>query len=1262
MPNLNGFHRTAVGYTQTNSSHIAKQSKITLYDAASSSSDMNSKFTDKYMSLDHFFHLGAKASFTVNKGDVKNGNDIYLGSIVVVNNVGNEGMTGTVINGNTNVPLEFQGKEVGRLNVQQVNNHEYALTMHVTTNDNFSTDPTLSFSSPNLLSMNFQTPASSWRGAKVNDSYYTYFITPDNQVKLNMTYQNRKFLNDSDVMTDDNTTFPDLRTMNIRSARISKVLPFISAKNVSVSDMKNQDTDTWGGVYHLQGQNLPVEGGGVQVEQVINTVGANGKLSQNDQLTYWKNLSPDFVPGLNTTQIKQRLENTHNKAIISKQGDGSYLIGIKFNRQDLAIDPNDLTKLVQDNSYLYNVEAKTSEEKQQIINNTLDFYKQRNYDGFTTQFEWWYPNDTNKDSIFTFTDVDTGKMTHGVVGKNGSTFDGELYKFTPVRYIDDNSNQVIANDSLIGEQNKVSTYTIKLPSGYQLSPHQQQSNMYSWSSDNKSINYTFSPNQQTNDANPIIIRVKKAPKPVNAGMKSTRIIHYVGAGDKTPKDVSQDVTFTGTVDPDTNLPIHLTPSGKWDQVVTPTIKGFTPDIRVVSEEAPNPDTKKTVTVTYTANSEKAKLKVIDDTTGNELAKYAQNANGKFGDAISFRTNPNDVANQLKGSGYDIVSNSWTNGAKYDDGDNEFVIHVKHQIQNDAQKTTSTRKIHYTGAPNAPQDNVQTVNFNGQTTTDKATGQSKGPDWKADGKSTWDQVNTPEIKGYTPDIKVVQAKTPNADQNENVTVTYTANDENARLKVIDDHTGSELAGYSEDTKGKFGAGISFDKNPNDVAKELENKGYKVVSNSWQDGSKYQDGKNEFAIHVDHTTSAQSQTHVQNRTIHYVDGKGNKMSDDVVQKVNFTRTGTKDNVTGQIDWKDWTTNDKYPEVSSPIHDGYTPDKVKVDAVAPLYGQNQDQTVVYHRNGQGAEITYVDDTTGKVLKHEQAQGKYNDKIVFNSNVPDTIKGYENDGYVLVSNDFKDQNYSSDNTANKFTVHFKHGTKQVTRDKNVSQDINYQIKENGTTHSVNHYKAPDLKFTQSGIQDQVTKEINWNGTVADQQFKVVNTPTIKGYTPDIKQVPTTNIHVDSNNWNQDQNIKKTVTYTPDTETVKVIAKDRDTNKILSQSQLTGTYGSEYHATAPKITGYHLVKSPANASGKFGTNNADVVYLYAKDTPTDKGETTGTPSSDNTSVFQQNLTKQDTKDLPEMSEANMATATLAGLGLLALTGLVPVIKRKIRN
>ena len=690
-----------------------------------------------------------------------------------------------------------------------------------------------------------------------------------------------------------------------------------------------------------------------------------------------------------------------------------------------------------------------------------------------------------------------------------------------------------------------------------------------------------------------------------------------------------------------------------------TVKNVTPDKYIPNNTQINKDQTYSVRRVVGANTGEGQYKnyliyqFVDDTTGTNVGAPISES-GRAGTTGSLDLKVPDGYELAKGQ---TLPTSYT----IPNQDTVVQIHLTHAPKPVNAVATATRTIHYvigadgTGGK-AFNDKSQDVKFSG--TVDSIT--NNPISLKPNGQ--WDQVVSPTLKGYTPDMKVVNAETPSPNQRKEVTVHYLANDEKAKLRVIDDHTGLELNGYDEETNGKFNTAISFDKNPNDVAKGLENKGYKVVSNSWQDGSKYQDGKNEFAIHVDHTTSTQTENHAQTRTIHYVDGKGNKMSDDVIQKANFTRTGTKDNVTGQIDWKDWTTNDKYPEVSSPAHNGYTPDKAKVDAVMPLYGQNQDQTVVYHRNDQGAEITYVDDTTGKVLKHEQAQGKYNDKIVFNSNVPDTIKGYEDQGYDLVSNNFKDQNYSSDNAANKFTVHFKHGTKQVTRDKNVSQDVDYQIKENGTTHSVNHYKAPDLKFTQSGIQDQVTKETNWNRTVADQQFKAVNTPTIKGYTPDIKQVPTTNIHVDSKNWNQDQNIKKTVTYTPDTETVKVIAKDRDTNKVLNQSQLTGTYGSEYHTTAPKITGYHLVKSPANTSGKFGTDNADVVYLYAKDTPTDNSETTGTHKPDDTSVFQQNLTKQDTKDLPEMSEANMATATLVGLGLLALTGLVPVIRRKIGN
>ena len=1285
-----GFRKTGAGYT------ILSEEEAPLI----ANSQITATSTSEALGADaHGFYsprLNLKIDTTLPSKTLHKGDKILIGTVTTVSNVTGKysndlGELGNIYQVTNNGLPSFKiGNDIigdiSMTNNGEKNKNEVDIWLNVTQDRNYATIPTGSITLYNSAMI------SDLYGYKLplftrGDSFWVDFLTGDNFYLTNPTIDNWL----PQLANENSYNIPSMLDMfnNIFSMSDNNFASNGSSINDWISDQgktfsRKNEVDYQ---YLVNGVNLPKKYEYVWLWYSVPVVNPDGKLldadiarADNKSWSGWT--TPDgsgYISAEHQIPLKEMSDNMSSQDILnqlpngeggySKQDNGTYQIAFKVDPNKQELSPQTVENVLK-GSYLYNMVYTNQSDRDKMVQNTLHMIFDGPMKGITphVRLKIWYDQDSTDTTKPRFYHVQNiGKNGEqgswdGTLAPNGSEFNAELYRFANIRYIDDTTGNTVATDSLMGEHDKSVNYKINIPKGYVLSKNQPTSSKYTWSDDKTNINYTFDNDQKVNDSNPIIIHLTHAKNPVNNVADAIRTIHYVGAGTKTPADKQQKVGFKGTQDSVTQDYSDLQPNGQWDQIVSPDITGYTPDIKVVQSEIPKPNEKKTVTVTYTANNEKAKLRVIDDHTGLELAGYSEEANGKFDTAISFDKNPNDVAKKLENKGYKVVSNSWQDGSKYQDGKNEFVIHVDHTTSAQTESHAQTRTIHYVdGKGNKMGDDVvQKANFTRTGTKDNVTGQIDWKDWTTN--DNYPKVSSPVHEGYTPDIKVVQSETPDPNENKTVTVTYTTNDEKAKLRVIDDHTGLELNGYDKEANGKYDTAISFDKNPNDVAKELENKGYKVVSNSWQDGSKYQDGKNEFVIHVDHTTSTQTESHAQTRTIHYVDGKGNKMGDDVVQKANFTRTGTKDNVTGQIDWKDWTTNDKYPEVSSPAHDGYTPDKAKVDAVTPLYGQNQDQTVVYHRNGQGAEITYVDDTTGKVLKHEQAQGKYNDKIVFNSNVPDTIKGYEDQGYVLVSNDFKEQNYSSNNATNKFTVHFKHGTKQVTREKNVSQDIDYQIKENGTTHSVNHYKAPDLKFTQSGIQDNVTKEINWNGTVADQQFKTVNTPTIKGYTPDIKQVPTTNIHVDSKNWNQDQNIKKTITYTPDTETVKVIAKDRDTNKILNQSQLTGTYGSEYHATAPKINGYHLVKSPANASGKFGTNNADVVYLYVKDTPTDKGETTGTPSPDDTSVFNQNLAKQDTKDLPEMSEANMATATLAGLGLLALTGLVPVVRRKFNK
>ncbi|MUP59993.1 hypothetical protein C3L56_08395, partial [Veillonellaceae bacterium M2-4] len=77
-------------------------------------------------------------------------------------------------------------------------------------------------------------------------------------------------------------------------------------------------------------------------------------------------------------------------------------------------------------------------------------------------------------------------------------------------------------------------------------------------------------------------------------------------------------------------------------------------------------------------------------------------------------------------------------------------------------------------------------------------------------------------------------------------------------------------------------------------------------------------------------------------------------------------------------------------------------------------------------------------------------------------------------------------------------------------------------------------------------------------------------------------------------QTVNAKVIYAPDTENVKVRYETADGKTLAAPETKSGDYGSSYETNAKTITGYHLTKTPTNATGKFGTTNDDVVYTYA--------------------------------------------------------------------
>ena len=636
----------------------------------------------------------------------------------------------------------------------------------------------------------------------------------------------------------------------------------------------------------------------------------------------------------------------------------------------------------------------------------------------------------------------------------------------------------------------------------------------------------------------------------------------------------------------------------------------------------------------------------------------------------------------------VLAKGQTLPIKYQIADHDQVIQI-HLVHSTQKKNNTSgvgiRKITYTGTPKNPDPVTQTVHFSRTDTVDDATGKViSSSDWQpTDHNGQWDAVNTPIIAGYKPDNAIVPADKASVGTTE-VKVTYSKADQHAKLTVHDDTANTDLNDYTENSTGLYQDQINFKTAPSAVEQELKDKGYNIVSDSFKGSPTYNadDSKNNFVIHVTHkivpVTPDQPKTPTDvipdtkqhyptgvdtndlnkdvQRSIFYKYEDNTQAEPTVVQKAHFDRTVKVDAVTQKIvDNGTWATKDNYPEVATKSIDGYTPDKTKVDSATPSMTTNQDQTVVYHANDEDAAITYIDDTTGKVLKTDTQKAKYKQTIKFATDPNTQIQTYKDQGYILVSSDWKDgSTYQTDPARNKFTVHLKHGTSTVTPDKpkkptNIIPGTKQHYPTGVDTNDLNQSQQRQITYTyadskkqasptvtqkavfhRTATVDNVTGKTTYTDWTTSDQYPEVKSPAIEGYTPDRQTVPVTKPEL-----NQKQNV--VVVYNPDPEQVDVIAKD-NAGKQLSKSTLHGNYNTDYTATTPVIKGYHLIKMPTNTHGTYKTHNDPIIYIYAPDSNSVPEQTDGTPKPDKSS-YPNDLTpaKRSTK-LPETGSTNLVS------------------------
>ena len=263
-------------------------------------------------------------------------------------------------------------------------------------------------------------------------------------------------------------------------------------------------------------------------------------------------------------------------------------------------------------------------------------------------------------------------------------------------------------------------------------------------------------------------------------VKVPRTIQYVYQnGKQAQPDKNDKLKFnrtmvinkvTGEVKSDT-----WTKPQDFETIASPTIQGYTPDWTEVADKNIGHDHPAiNEKVTYNPDAQKAVVRYIDDTTGEQLS--AQDLKGYSDQSTGYNTKKS--IDGYVAQHYVLVSDD-TNGETivldYDDSkDQSYEVHLVHATEPVTDTQTVTRTVHYVYPDGTPVklDTVQTVTFTRTGTKDKVTKQTSWNPWTPTNK-TLVFIVPPIVPDYQPDTKVVPPVTVTSDTPDIVvTVTYT----------------------------------------------------------------------------------------------------------------------------------------------------------------------------------------------------------------------------------------------------------------------------------------------------------------------------------------------------------------------------------------------------------------------------------------------------------------------------------------------------------
>ncbi|MFR3788414.1 MAG: MBG domain-containing protein [Lactobacillus paragasseri] len=803
-----------------------------------------------------------------------------------------------------------------------------------------------------------------------------------------------------------------------------------------------------------------------------------------------------------------------------------------------------------------------------------------------------------------------------------------------------------------------------VPDNYELAPDQELPTSYTFG---KTLNQNLYIKlvHKLNELNPTDPSTNPHPTNKNWFRENglvkdvTRTINYEGLSTAQLAQIpetqkAQTVEFTRTAKYDlVTGKIVVNSEGSWTAVDGKDIfAGFTPfafagytaaPAKVEQVKVTGNDKNSQITVTYTANNQTGKISYVDS-DGKEVGQTT--ISGKTGETV--KVTPEAPTGWQIVSGQDIPETVVATPT----GVPTVVVKVTHStitvtpetpekdiptgpVSGDPSKNyekmesitaSPTRTIVVTDPSGRTTKVTQTVNFTRTATFDEVTGEITYSNWASSEPAEWSEYTAPEVAGYTA-TQMVKSQAVSAEtKNETVSISYTANNQTGKISYVDSQ-GNEVGQTA--LTGKTDQSVA-------VTPEAPT-GWIIVAG--QDIPKSvtatATGIPTVTVRVEHSTTIvtpktpekdiptgpvpgdpsknyekmESLTATPTRTIVVTDPSGKTTK--VTQTVNFTRTATFDEVTGEITYSNWASSEptEWSQYAAPEVAGYTATQMVKSQVVSAETADETIRISYTANTQTGKISYVDGD-GKEVGQTTISGQTGETVNVTPQVPSGWK-------IVPGQDIPKTITISENGIPTVTVKVEHGTVIVTPD-TPEKDIptgpvpgdpskNYEKMESLTATPTRTIVVTDpsgkttkvtqtVNFTRTATFDEVTGRVtysdwklqNSNASNHAAQWDSYTPHVITHYVPSVAEVPAKVVN------SHTANSQVEITYAPASESQVIRYVDQNGKEISTQI-VSGKYGLDTTFT-PKLPNNWQAANTIPTSIKIGENGGlTTIVIEAK-------------------------------------------------------------------